>query len=68
MNGPNPDVDAQEASTGRPVECDLRAVLVTYEGGPDRRTVYPDGADDFERMARWFTADDAAFVRLDECR
>jgi hypothetical protein len=68
MNGPNPDVDAREANTDQPLECDLRAILVRYEGGADRRTVYPDEADDLERMTRWFTADDDAFVPLDECR
>lgn len=67
--GPDPDVDARESSSGGdPLASALRAIVVTYEGRPDRRTLYPGGADDFERMTHWLTADDDAFRPLDECR
>jgi hypothetical protein len=67
--GPNPDVDARE--TSEPSDSsgsDLCTVVVKYEQGPDRRTVYPRDADEFERMTHWFTANDDAFCRLDEHR
>lgn len=46
----------------------LRSVLVRYESGADRRTLYPDEADEYERMTRWISADDGAFVDLDAWR
>lgn len=46
----------------------LRSVVVEYEDGPDRRTMYPDGLDAVERMSTWLTADDPAFVDLDAVR
>ena len=67
--GPDPDVDARESNSGENLPTPaLRATVVKYEGRPDRRTLYPDGADDFERMTHWLTADDDAFRPLDECR
>jgi hypothetical protein len=66
--GPDPDVDEWETSTrSDSPRSTLRAVVVRYEQGPDRRTVYPEGADDFERMTHWFTANEDAFCHLDEC-
>ena len=47
---------------------ELRSVVVNYERRPDRRTVYPDGLTDIERMSTWLTAADDAFVNLDEIR
>lgn len=69
MLGTDPDVDAREASApdGRE-DCELRAILVSYERRPDRRTVCPREADEVERMTRWLTADDDAFRPLSECR
>jgi hypothetical protein len=66
--GPDPDVDARETNAAPESEYDLCAVVVKYEQGPDRRTVYPRGADEFDRMTHWFTANDDAFRQLDECR
>ncbi|MFB6160971.1 MAG: hypothetical protein ABEJ61_07315 [Haloferacaceae archaeon] len=43
----------------------LAAVVVEYEGTADRRTVYPPDASEDERLTRWISADDDAFVRLD---
>jgi hypothetical protein len=51
---------ADHDATGR-----LRSVVVTYEGTPDRRTLYPPEATEIERLTRWLTADDAAFERVD---
>lgn len=54
---------AHDADTGR-----LCAVVVTYEGAPDRRTLYPPEATETERLTHWLTADDDAFRRLEEMR
>ncbi|MFC4552678.1 MULTISPECIES: DUF7511 domain-containing protein [Halorussus] len=48
--------------------AELRSVVVNYEDRPDRRTVYPEGLPTVERMSTWLTADDDAFVDLDEAR
>ena len=67
--GPDPDADARESSSvNGPAESALRAIVVKYEGSPDRRTLYPEGAEEFERMTHWLTADDDAFRPLNECR
>lgn len=66
------DPDQYDASDTDPhVESpsfELRSVVVNYERRPDRRTVYPVGLPDLERMSTWLTADDDAFVNLDESR
>ncbi|WP_128476037.1 DUF7511 domain-containing protein [Halorussus pelagicus] len=46
----------------------LRSVVVEYEDRPDRRTVYPAGVSEMERMSSWLTADDDAFVDLEATR
>ena len=46
----------------------LRSVVVAHDGQPDRRTVYPAGASAEERLTRWISADDSAFVPLDRRR
>lgn len=51
-----------------PSSAGLRSVLVRHESGPDRRTLYPAAAEDHERMTRWISADDDAFVALDVMR
>jgi hypothetical protein len=56
------------APSGRSAADRLRSVLVTYEGAADRRTLYPRGASDVERLTHWLTADADAFDRLDERR
>lgn len=48
------------------VPFELHSVVVDYENRPDRRTVYPDGLSGVERMSTWLTADDDAFVNLDD--
>ena len=53
-----------ETRDDRP-DIGLRSVVVEYEERPDRRTVYPAGVSDVERMSSWLTADDDAFVDLD---
>ncbi|MFC7079785.1 DUF7511 domain-containing protein [Halorussus caseinilyticus] len=49
-------------------DIELCSVVVDYEDGPDRRTVYPDGLSSVERMSTWLTADDDAFVDLESAR
>jgi hypothetical protein len=46
----------------------LNSVVVTYEGTPDRRTLYPPEATEVERLTHWLTADADAFEHLDEMR
>ena len=46
----------------------LRSVVVTYEGTPDRQTLYPSEASEIERLTHWLTADADSFQRLDEMR
>jgi hypothetical protein len=57
-----PDVEESTA------DADLRSVVVTYEGAADRRTLYPPGASEVERLTHWLTADADAFEHLDEMR
>jgi hypothetical protein len=56
------DADA-DADGGR-----LHSVVVTYEGTPDRQTLYPPEATETERLTHWLSADADAFERLDERR
>ncbi|SDZ90226.1 hypothetical protein SAMN04488065_1115 [Haloplanus vescus] len=46
----------------------LHSVVVTYEGTPDRQTLYPSDAGETERLTHWLTADADAFRHLDEMR
>jgi len=46
----------------------LDSVVVSYENGPDRRTIYPEGTSGVERMSAWLTADDDGFVPLESFR
>ncbi|WP_435069310.1 DUF7511 domain-containing protein [Haloplanus sp. C73] len=46
----------------------LHSVVVTYEGTPNRQTLYPSDAGEIERLTHWLTADADAFERLDERR
>jgi len=55
--------DANDADDER-----LRSVVVTYEGTPDRQTLYPPEATETERLTHWLTADADAFHHLDEMR
>jgi hypothetical protein len=63
---PDGDDDAHadaDAAPGR-----LCAVVVTYDGTADRRTVYPPEATETERLTHWLTADADAFVPLESSR
>jgi hypothetical protein len=57
-----PPVDAPEG------DVELRSVVVRYESSPDRRTVYPVGVEEDERLTLWLSADADAFVDLDASR
>lgn len=46
----------------------LDSVVVSYENGPDRCTVYPRSLDRHERLERWLSADADLFVPLREMR
>jgi hypothetical protein len=62
--GPASDGDSDITTvTGR-----LRAVVVTYDGAADRRTLYPPEATETERLTHWLTADADAFVSLESLR
>ncbi|MFB6129492.1 MAG: hypothetical protein ABEJ28_01570 [Salinigranum sp.] len=47
---------------------DLHGVVVTYEDGPDRCTIYPRGTRPQNRTSTWLTADASAFVELERMR
>lgn len=55
---PRPPADVPPGDVG------LRSVVVHYDEGPDRCTVYPDGVPDQARLTRWLSADADAFVDL----
>jgi hypothetical protein len=58
--------DALAKSDGR--MYDLHGVIVTYEGRPDRCTIYPRDTRPSERIAAWLSADADAFVALERMR
>ena len=60
------DVDRSRDVDGR--EFALHGVVVTYEDGPDRCTVYPRRNRCLERVEAWLSADLDAFVDLREMR
>lgn len=60
------DVGRSHAIDGRDLE--LHSVVVTYEDGPDRCTVYPRRDRCLERVEAWISADLDAFVGLREMR
>jgi hypothetical protein len=46
----------------------LHSVVVSYDGRPDRCTIYPRGRHPEARVTTWFSADIGAFVGLEEMR
>ena len=46
----------------------LDSTLVTNTDGPDRRTVFPRGLTSVARMSTWLTANESAFVDVEEHR
>ena len=46
----------------------LDSTLVSNSDGPDRRTVFPRGLSSVDRMSTWLTANEAAFVDVEENR
>ena len=60
------DVDRSRDVDGR--EFELHSVVVTYEDGPDRCTVYPRRNRCLERVEAWISADFDAFVDLEAMR
>ncbi|MFB6068611.1 MAG: hypothetical protein ABEJ90_01630 [Halobacterium sp.] len=51
-----------------PREFELRAVVVDYDVGANRCTLYPTDVSDEERLTHWLTADEDAFAALEEWR
>jgi hypothetical protein len=49
-------------------EFQLHSVVVSYEEGPDRCTIYPRRRRCSERTTEWLSGDHAAFVDLAESR
>jgi len=67
----DPDVDAGggalDQGTGGSADgrtYDLHSVVVSYEDGADRCTIYPRRRQCIERTTEWLSADLAAFVDL----
>ena len=57
---PNPDTDHPRAA--------CTSVLVRYETGPDRRTIYPVGASTERVLGEWIAVDDDAVRSLEAWR
>ena len=68
MDSRHGDTGGAPGSTADTGPESLASTLVTYADGPDRRTVFPRGLSSVARMSIWFTADDDAFLDLDEMR
>jgi hypothetical protein len=49
-------------------QFELHSVVVSYEDGPDRCTLYPRRDRCVERTSEWLSADLCAFVSLAEIR
>jgi hypothetical protein len=61
--GGPPDGDAGPDARGAG-RLELHSVVVSYEEGPDRCTVYPRRDRCVERTTEWLSADVCAFVDL----
>jgi hypothetical protein len=66
---PDTDADAEPGGTGGETtdadgSFDLHSIVVRYEDGPDRCTVYPSRDRCVERTTEWLSADADAFVDL----
>ncbi|SFG12542.1 hypothetical protein SAMN04488063_1499 [Halopelagius inordinatus] len=60
------DAVGDRAIDGR--EYALHSVVVEYDGRPDRCTIYPRRESCRDRMSSWLSADQSAFVGLEEYR
>ncbi len=69
MQDADQDLDLGTQSNGRDGRAyDLHSVVVSYSDRPDRCTIYPRNTSCYERIETWLTADQAAFLDLDEMR
>ena len=68
--GSSQDTDGDGKGVEPPASAAERLVsrLVTNADGPDRRTVFPKGLSNVARMSTWLTANDEAFVDVEENR
>ena len=67
----DPSVESAADAPALPTEhpaSRLRAVVVEYDGRPDRCTICPRGMTRDQLMTAWVTADAAAFYDLCEVR
>jgi hypothetical protein len=62
------DRDIETEPRAERLSGELNSVVVSYEDGPDRRTIYPEATSGVERMSMWLTADDTGFVELESFR
>jgi hypothetical protein len=67
-NTSTPDDAPVVTDAGDDGDGHLHSVVVTYEGTPDRQTLYPPEATETERLTHWLSADADAFEHLDERR
>ena len=49
-------------------EARLESILVPHADGPDELTLYPAGVTDATIMTRWMTAQEGAYVSLEDWR
>lgn len=67
----HPDDSANRPGTGsnRPrSSTELVSSVVRNESAPNRRTIYPARCGKEARLTTWLSANDGAFVPLDEAR
>ncbi|MFD1587851.1 hypothetical protein ACFR9U_12745 [Halorientalis brevis] len=57
---------AEEAAVAE--EARLESILVPHADGPDELTLYPAGVTDATIMTRWMTAQEGAYVSLEDWR
>ncbi|WP_423751102.1 DUF7511 domain-containing protein [Salinirarus marinus] len=59
---------ASTSASPPPREFELRSVVVDYDVGANRCTLYPADVSEEERLTHWLTADEDAFAALTEWR
>lgn len=68
MSYSEPDDSGRPRDEPLPEELRLESVLVPHADGPDELTLYPATITDDRLMTRWMTAQEGAYVSLDDWR
>jgi len=68
MSYSEPDDSGRTPDEQPAEEVRLESVLVPHADGPDELTLYPADVTDAAIMTRWMTAQEGAYVSLEEWR